>query len=268
MFFCRNDRADDNRISEFLGGRPVTVVDCTASTNTDLWALGAAGAPDGAVYIARRQTGGRGRLGRSFLSEDGGLYLSLLLRPKLKAEDCCLITPIAALAVAEAIERHTDKKADIKWVNDVYCDGKKVCGILTEASIRPADGGVDFVVVGVGLNVYAPKGGFPAELADIAGALLPYTADGKELISRLAADIAKGISAYAKHPHSEELVERYRRRCFIVGTAVDVYRGAERYTANAVDIDGRYGLVVDTADGARRVLTSGEVSVRKAGGCL
>ena len=158
MKIKETDQLNRNVIADLLGSDfDVEVAECLGSTNKELWGKALQGVDDGYVLIAKRQTQGRGRLGRSFLSEEGGLYMSLLLRPTLSPEDTALITPIAALAVAEAIEKHTAHTASIKWVNDVYCNGKKVCGILTEAKIDPVSLKTDFVIVGVGLNVYMAK---------------------------------------------------------------------------------------------------------------
>lgn len=261
------DQLNREKLAALLGdGFDVTVADCLGSTNTELWKKAINGAKSGTIIIAKRQTGGKGRMGRSFLSESGGLYMSLLLRPELTPEDTALITPLASLAVAEAIERHTNNSALIKWVNDVYCNGKKVCGILTEASIDPLNLKTDFAVVGVGLNVYAPRSGFPEELKDIAGALFlsDDTEDG--LLNSLAADIAKRIVDYSKRPFDNVAFETYKKRCFVLGKDINVYRGNESFAAKAVDLDRRFGMIVESDDGTRRTLNSGEVSVRLKGG--
>ena len=120
-----------------------------ASTNDILREKARAGAPAGIVAVAERQTAGRGRMGRSFLSEEGGLYMSLLLRPSGSAADAMRITAQAAIAVALAIEKHTGEAAAIKWVNDIYQGGKKVCGILAEGQIGVD--GMDFIILGIGI---------------------------------------------------------------------------------------------------------------------
>lgn len=261
-----DDRLYENRIALLLENKHrVTVVNSASSTNTELWKKAMDGAENGTVLIARSQTMGKGRMGRSFSSEEGGLYMSLLLRPDLKPEDTALITPLAALAVAKAIESNLGKDAKIKWVNDVYCDGKKVCGILTEANINPAILKTEFVIVGIGLNVYEPVGGFPDELRDIAAALLKRHDAHDGLMDTLAADIVKGITALAETPLNKDVLSEYQRRCFIIGKEIDVYRGNESYGALAVGVDDRYALIVETEDGARHTLNSGEVRVRPKG---
>jgi len=254
-------------IETLLGqGFSVTLLNSAVSTNTLLWQHALGGAMDGTVLIAKSQTGGRGRLGRSFCSEQGGLYLSLLLRPNIDAADACLITPVAALAVAQAIEKITGIKASIKWVNDVFCRGKKVCGILTEASINPLTAKVDFVVVGVGLNVYKPADGFPTELREIADALFEHNDQKQGFLDKLTAEIVRLITKYSANLKSESLLREYKSRCFVIGSDVNVCRGDESFAARAVDITKDYALVVQDGNGDRRALISGEVSVRPKGG--
>lgn len=151
-----------------------TVRKCLDSTNAEALRRAVDGAPEGTVIVAEEQTAGRGRRGRSFFSPAGtGIYLSILVRPALPAERAHLLTCSAAVAVAEAIEACAGVDASIKWVNDVYCRGKKVAGILTEGSFDLEGGVLQHAVVGIGVNVRPPHAGFPAEIAERAGAVLP-----------------------------------------------------------------------------------------------
>ena len=137
------------------------------STNRYVKQLGAAGAPEGRVVIANRQSAGRGRLGRSFFSPgEKGIYMSVLLRPEIELERAVLITSMAAVAVARAIERVSDIPAKIKWVNDIFLNRKKVCGILTESGINAETGKLEYAVLGIGVNVGSME--FPEELKGIA----------------------------------------------------------------------------------------------------
>ena len=140
------------------------------STNTLLKQRSQSGAPHGLVIAAESQTSGRGRMGREFFSPDQtGVYFSILLRPTLSPSDALLITTCAAVACARALEKISGKTAQIKWVNDIYIDERKVCGILTEASF--VQGKIDFAVLGIGINLYTPDNGFPADIKDKAGSL-------------------------------------------------------------------------------------------------
>ena len=141
------------------------------STNTMLKERGSQGAKEGQVIIANMQTAGRGRIGRTFHSpSDTGIYMSILLRPTdLIPQDAVKITTLAAVCACEAIENVSGKSAAIKWVNDIFMDGLKVCGILTEAAMSLESGNLDYVVLGIGLNAYEPEGGFPEESYNQSG---------------------------------------------------------------------------------------------------
>ena len=145
----------------------IILLDEIDSTNNFLKQKAESGEKSGTVIIAKRQTGGKGRLGRSFFSPQGGMYLSILLRPQISAEKSLFITTAAAVAVCRAIEKVSNKKSGIKWVNDVFIDNKKVCGILTEASLDFETGGLYYAVVGIGVNLYYPKNSFPNDIKSI-----------------------------------------------------------------------------------------------------
>lgn len=222
--------------------------DTVTSTNDLLKEKARAGAPAGTVIVAARQTAGRGRMGRSFLSEEGGLYMSVLLRPEGAAADALQITAHAAIAVSLAVEKHTGKPCAIKWVNDIYQRGKKVCGILAEG--QASAHGMDFVVLGIGINLSEPCGGFPAELRGIAGALAaPVDKDAllRDILANLAAE-----PAYAE----------YAKRDMLFGKPITVYRGgAAVCNAVANGITADFGLRIVT-EGGEEVLRTGEVTVR------
>lgn len=228
-----------------------------SSTNTLIKERAAQGAEEGAVIIAESQTAGRGRRGRSFFSPDGsGLYLSLLLRPKTSTEH---ITTAAAAAAALAIEDVSGRAADIKWVNDIWLDGRKVCGILCEAG-SSAEGG--FVVVGVGVNVIAPPEGFPAELQDIAGAVFTGQNAPADARLRIAAAFLNHFTRFYANMDAGEYYPHYRKRCFLLGKEINVLRSGEAIPAVAVDINEQCHLLVRYPDGSEEYLSSGEVSIR------
>ena len=163
-------REEDVRKYLTAEGLDVRVYRSISSTNTVLKTMAEEGAPEGRCLIAGEQTAGRGRRGRSFYSPpDSGIYLSGLLRPALQAVDATSITACAAVAVAETIESLAPVKAEIKWVNDIYVDRRKVCGILTEASLDCESGQVNYLIVGIGINTRVPASDFPEELRSIAG---------------------------------------------------------------------------------------------------
>lgn len=231
------------------------------STNDRLKELAEAGAPEGKVLLSRSQTAGRGRLGRRFFSPAGsGIYMSLLLRPRMSAGQVTLLTPMSALAVCEAIEEVCRLRAEIKWVNDVLVGGKKVCGILTEAAFRPGEGRCAYVVVGIGVNVFKPEGGFPPELRGEAACLLEERRPG--IMDRLTAEILNRLLAHYGALGRGGFLELYRERSCVLGREISVTEGGRTFLARAVGIDDSCVLVIQTADGARRALTSGEIIIK------
>lgn len=237
------------------------VYDTVVSTNLMLRDLAGKGAPEGTVVVAARQTGGRGRKGRSFFSpEYTGVYVSLLLKPKIAPDAATLITTTAAVAVCEAIESLSNHEAQIKWVNDVFMDGKKVCGILTEGSFDMESGQFEYAILGTGVNVYTPSGGFPEELRDIAGSVFaePVT-DAK---NRMIAAYLNRFLALYRNLGSPETIAEYRRRSFVLGRPVTVLAGDRQTPARALDVDEQCRLVVEYEDGRRETLSSGEISIK------
>ncbi len=229
------------------------------STNTRAKAIAATGAPHGYLVIAESQTGGKGRRGRTFYSpEHTGVYITFVLRPKLLAERAVMITSMAAVAVARAIETVADVDVRIKWVNDLYINGRKTCGILCEASMDFESGQLEYAVLGIGINVSPMR--FPPELGDIA------TSIGNECghqvsRSRLIAEICNQLEALYGQLDTCEFMAESRKRSNVIGHDVLVLRGDERFTARALDIDDRGCLVIRTDAGVRRV-DSGEVSLK------
>lgn len=221
------------------------------------WAM--AGAPEGALVIAREQTAGRGRFDRRFVSpRDAGVYMSLILRPRWPAERSVLITSMTAVAVARAVEKLSGAEAQIKWVNDVVLNGKKVCGILCEAGLNFESGAMDHVVVGIGINVARQT--FPPELEAIAtslGNVAPAPVDANILVAEVLDQMAE---LYRRLDPAEFMAE-YRARSNVLGRLVTVMRGDERFEAVAEAIDDEGGLLVRAGAGLVR-LQSGEISIK------
>lgn len=218
----------------------------TGSTNPDL--LYDPSARHGSVLIAGQQTSGHGRMSRPFASPEGGLYMSVLFEPS-DPDEALELTPLSAVATAKAIEDISGAKTGIKWVNDVFIGGKKVSGILAEAEA----GERLRVVLGIGVNVYAPEGGFPSELRGIAGALL------RERREHAREDIAAAILKYLFA--GSDIYSEYVCRSIVIGRDVTVHHGAEVYPAHVTGIDRKYRLIVE-CNGKTEVLDSGEVSVK------
>lgn len=233
------------------------------STNTRVYEQAVAGAKEGYTVIAANQTKGRGRRGRSFYSPaDTGVYMSILLRPKQYSPNQALeLTTMAAVAACEAIETVSGKEPQIKWVNDIYLSGRKVSGILTEASFELENGFLEYAILGIGMNVFEPKEGFPEEIKEIAGAVFDAPRqDGK---NHLVAEFLNHFMEYYKGASKEEYVQAYRRRSFLIGKEIRVLCGKESRNAIALDVDEACHLIVRYEDGTREALSSGEVQVRE-----
>lgn len=232
------------------------------STNTLLREKASAGAAEGCTIIANAQTEGRGRMGRSFYSPvDTGVYMSLLLRPVgLSPAQAMGLTTMAAVAACEAIEEVSGKQAQIKWVNDIFMDGKKVSGILTEASFGLENDSLEYVVLGIGINAYPPAGGFPEDIEQIAGAVFHERQnDGK---NHLAAGFLNHFMKYYTAKEDADYVEKYRDRSLVIGKEIRVLSPNGGKKAIALDVDEDCRLLVQYSDGRRERLASGEISIR------
>ena len=231
----------------------VETVEKTGSTNEDLFLRAKAGEKEGAVLIAETQDRGKGRGENKFYSPAGaGLYLSFLL--DRKEETDLSLTVLSGVCAAEAIEAVLpDKRVYIKWVNDLYEERKKVCGILAQSGSR-FDGSL-FAVVGVGINVYAPKGGFGAE-AFPAGALTDQKSPA-DLREKIACELLNRIERRDNYP-VEKLLREYRARDYLKGKSVVLSDGAR---AAALGIADDFSLILRLEDGSLRRVFSGEARV-------
>ncbi len=219
--------------------------------------------PHGFTLIAEEQKGGRGRLGRSFASPAGtGLYMSVLLHPLIPVDHIQFITLAAAVAVAEAIEETAGFEAQIKWVNDVLKDGRKLCGILTEADIEGESGVVSSVIVGIGINL-RPNLNWPDDVKDVAGALSDFGTVPRRAVL-VAAVLSRFEQAYSLITDGNEavLLERYRGRLCCIGKKVTVIGASRQYEAECTGLNEYGHLIVRDLDGAEKILFSGEISIR------
>lgn len=240
----------------------IIVLDETESTNDYLKELARRGESEKTVVIAKRQTKGKGRLGRQFFSYEQGLYMSVLLRPKFSAQKCLLITSAAAVATSDAIDEFSSNESKIKWVNDIFIGDKKVCGILTEGAIN-SNGGLDFAVLGIGINIFAPKS-FPMDIENTAGAVFDEKSEqNDDFVSRFTAKIIDNFFEIYNDFENYSFMEKYKEKSNVIGKNVAVLKdGKPQFCARAVDIDNEARLIVECENGERKVLSSGEVSVK------
>ena len=224
--------------------------------------MAATGAPHGTVLIADRQTGGRGRLGRSFESPGGsGVYLSVILRPECSPEKLLHLTCAVATAMCNAIQSAAGFRPGIKWTNDLVWGGKKLGGILTELSVE--QNSVRYAVIGIGINCCQQKKDFSPELQDMAASLSMVAkkpVDRSVLAAamihalwKMDADLLAGKA---------KIMSDYRSDCITLGQDIVLLRAEELRRGKALDIDDDGGLMVAFNDGTRQTVTSGEVSIR------
>ena len=191
--------------------------------------------------------------------------MSIVLDPKqLSFTAPTLITSFVALCVCEALEAVTQKEPQIKWVNDIFLNEKKICGISTEASMDFESGSTAWIVVGIGINVKPAKEGFPQDGRNTVGALFEGAASEAAGITRnhLIAEIMNRILFSAERPSEAEMLENYRHRMFLLGQQVLITRGEQQFEALAADIDDSGQLIIENADGKREALSSGEISIK------
>ena len=239
-----------------------TVLSEVDSTNNYLKKLASDGEKEGKLIVACKQTAGKGRMGRSFCSpENTGIYFSLLLRPNYSAEKSLLLTVMAAVAVAETAKQYSEADIKIKWVNDVYANGKKLCGILTEGSVSLENNGLDYAIIGIGVNILEPEGGFPDEIKEVATSVFPGKKAPSDAKSKIVGEVVNRIldMYYGK---DGTFIERYRNMSYLDGKAINIINSDRIEPAVAVRIDKNCGLVVKTNNGEIKTLSSGDVSVR------
>lgn len=250
------------RLPAGLQDVPLHVLDTVTSTNDLLRDAAESGAPEFTVIAAKQQTAGRGRQGRQFYSPpQTGLYLSMLFRPHGTAAELLALTPMAAVAAAEAVEQSTGQHIRIKWVNDLLLNGKKICGILAESKFS-ADAFPAYTIVGIGINLIEPAGGFPAELKEIAGAVYPQDTDPAEAFADCAAAlIAALIRQYRQLPQKGYLAG-YRERLCVLGRPVTVNENGIERPATALAVDDDLRLLVRYEDGTEQWRSTGEIRIR------
>lgn len=234
---------------------------CVDSTNTVARSLASNGADEGTVVTAIKQTSGKGRLGRTFLSKKGGVYFSIVLRPQKESGNTLFITVAAAVAAARAIEAVSGKKCEIKWVNDIFINGKKVCGILTEGEFN-TDGGLNFAILGVGINLFEPRGSFSDNLplADSVfhkkDKIIFKNAKKEQIIGEFVNNFFK----FYNNLQQKEFIKEYQQRSFLTGKEITYTKDGAPYKATVTGIDDDARLIVNQ-DGKTDILSHGEIQI-------
>lgn len=236
--------------------------DAIESTNTAAKKMASEGAPEGTVLLAELQTGGRGRMGRSFHSPAGsGIYMSVILRPGCPADQLMHLTCAVAVAAADAIEAATGLRPGIKWTNDLVFARRKLGGILTELSLDK-NGCVDYAVLGIGINCCQKSEDFPEDLRQIATSLQLCTGHcvDRGAVAAAMLEALERMNRTLTDPQA--FLPRYRSDCITVGQQISLLRGDEVRHGTALDVDDQGALIVQFDDGHTEAINSGEVSVR------
>lgn len=239
-----------------------------ASTNIIARELAINGAESGTVVIAEEQTNGYGRNGKSFFSPYGtGIYMSIILNLKKEKKifNSSFITTAAAMAVSKSIEEISNENTQIKWVNDVFINGKKVCGILTEGAFSFEDGKLDYAVIGIGVNVNFPKNGFPKELNNIAASINSKNNANSntksDIRNILVAKILENLYDY--YFNDVNFYEEYKKRSFLIGKKVSININNKEHIVKVLDIDKTFALVAEFQDGKIDKIVSGSIKKYK-----
>ena len=255
------ERRIKRKIGALSKDLPIIVYKTIDSTNTQAKLSADSGQYKDAVFVASAQTAGRGRLGRSFISEGGkGLYLSILLGGPFAPDFATSLTTYMAVIAARCIEKLSGTNPQIKWVNDIYLGGKKLAGILTEGKADESGEALGYAVVGIGINLLKQE--FDSEVKSIATTLEDEC--GKKVdVNTLAAMIVKEFFENIPLTGTTEITKEYKSRSFLIGERVNVIKPTETYEALVTDITDKCELVLKLDDGKTEILSTGEVSVRK-----
>lgn len=256
------------QIQAFLGVHPwsgsIHVFDEVGSTNTLAKEFAAKGAPSGTVLIADRQTGGRGRLGRSFLSPgDVGMYFTLILRPECRPQELMHLTCAVAVSMCDAVEAAFGFRPGIKWTNDLVVDSKKLGGILTELTLNPKTGLVDCAILGIGINCRQEEQDFDESIRNMACSARMVTGQDVDR-NRLAAEMIRALHRMdeALLTGKDAMLSRYRDDCITLGKEISILRGDDVFHGTALNMDAEGALIVRLNSGEIQTVNSGEVSIR------
>ena len=247
----------DKKYIENNISKKVVIFDEIDSTNNYLKNLAKDKSQNNILVVANYQTNGRGRLGRTFISDkSNGIYMSLLVRPNISINDAKKITCLTAVSINNAINELTGLNSKIKWVNDIYINNKKVCGILTEAQTSIEEGIIDYVVIGIGINVY--KREFDESIRNIATSL----EDEGAIISRndLIIKIVNNIDNYLNDFTNDIYMKEYQNSSCIVGKEVELNIRGDKFKATVLKINDEGELVVRTLDNEELTVYSGEIT--------
>ncbi|MCR4925432.1 MAG: biotin--[acetyl-CoA-carboxylase] ligase [Clostridiales bacterium] len=234
------------------------------STNLEARRIADGKAENMTVIVSEEQTSGRGRLGRSFFSPaNSGIYMSVILRPEKIGANPVLITTAVCVAVLRAIKQSTQLNPQIKWVNDLFLNNKKICGILTEGITSIESGSIEYIISGIGINFSTLSDDFPKDLQNTAGSLFGNSDNVSISRNQLIASIIENINSITSPLKAESFIDEYKQNSMIIGKDIVFIKKGQQFNAKAIDIDSTGGLIVEMENGQIQTLNSGEISVRK-----
>ncbi|MGO3733080.1 MAG: biotin--[acetyl-CoA-carboxylase] ligase [Vagococcus sp.] len=260
----RNDKISVSGIMSYLDEstelEAIYYHDSIDSTNKEAKTLAMNGAKHGTVVVANEQVAGKGRYGRTFESpNDTGIYMSVIFKPeKLPFTTPTLITAFAAVEVCRTIEELTGKQVGIKWVNDIFLNNKKICGILTEAVTNFETGQIEWIVVGIGINMTTQEEDFSEDVTKVATSLF----NGSDASVTRNEFIGTLLTYLINVGDEENMIHLYKQKSIVLNQSIDVLQGGTVYPAIAKDIDETGRLIVEKENGERHILTSGEVRIK------
>ena len=231
------------------------------STNQLAKKLALQGVSEGTVVLSEEQTAGKGRMGRSFYSpKQAGIYMSIILRPTMDASDAVMTTTATSVAVCRAIRNLTGKKPVIKWVNDIYLDGRKITGILTEAVSNFETGEIEHIIIGIGIN-FKQKEEFPEEISDRAGTLFHKEEMDITRNQLIAAILNEFMDIYYALP-SHTFIKDYKKWSMVLGKEVRFTSDGDWQYGTVENITDHGALKVTLENGNSKILNTGEISLR------
>ncbi len=237
---------------------PVYVYKIIDSTNTQAKKLLTDGAKHGTIITAEEQSAGRGRFDRKFFSPaKTGIYMTVIIKPQKNVSDVQLITVATAVAVLRAVKKLTGIELDIKWVNDIFLNNKKICGILTEAIVDFESGMAESLIVGIGINISTTYDNFPNDIKKVATSLFPKNISRNHLI----AEIVNNLITLCDNLTDKNLIKEYKEHSIVLGKQITYLNNNSKQTGKAIDINDNGNLIVKLSDGKIAVLESGEVSI-------
>jgi len=262
---CKKQLIIPSRVKEGLQtkifGHPLLYFRELASTNDIAKELAMRGAKEGTVVVAETQTRGRGRLKRRWISPEGGLWLSIILRPKTEPKHALKLTLMSSVAVAKTISKLFQLGAEIKWPNDVLINHKKVCGILIEAKTKGED--LDFAVVGIGINANFRVNALPSSLRDFSTTLkeeLKREIEREALLRALLEETEAYYNMFSEGKF-ETILKEWRSSASFIGSYVQIVSHQERIEGWAADIDADGALMVKLKDQTMRKVASGDLTI-------